>query len=351
MDRQGQIEWAADRASNTYQTYDRVLPLFRGLSRLGVLGTFVTFKLELARNVYHIAKYAKEGIQSNNPALKADGFKKMASLTAALGIASSLAAVSKKMVGVSDDEEKAFKRTVAPPWDRNEDMVFIGKDGPHWRYAPTSYLLPHAEFKKAVVSGWNAATDKSPDSMSKFLGGVMADYFGPGAAAGPLMESLMNQRIGGGDVTKKEGFEGAKDRARYLWHSQSPKMADPLIDIYDALTGRKGNYGKETSPSDPAMKLMALRVRSVDVSAQIPHTIAEFSARWRNASSVENIAEKKYVADADKQASEAKYTADKKSELKLLYKQAMKDYQTLGVTPLQIREAEIKARVPVGLRE
>ena len=179
---------------------------------------------------------------------------------------------------------------------------------------------------------------------------MAADYFGPGAAAGPYIEALTNRKIGGGDITRKEGFEGAKERLAYVFRAQRPKLFDPAIDIYRAASGTTGNYGQETSLTDPALKMMAIRARTVDVSKQLPFTLAIFNARWRQAASVESIGEKRYQGKPDKIASEKKYADEKRAELKRLYQQAIKDYRTLGVSSHQISAMETKAKVPNALK-
>lgn len=348
-----QAEWAADRASNIYQTYDRVLPILRSLSRGGVLGTFVTFKFELMRNIWWIAKYAKEGLMSDNPALRRDGAQKAAGLIGAMAAPLFVSALSKAISGVGDDDEEALKRSVIPPWDKKEDLIIVNRDGTVWTYAPTSYLLPHSEMTSVVRSGWKAANSENPQEDFKQLAGAMAaDYLGPGAFLGPALEAGFNFRIGSDSpITRREGMEGAKEQAAYLVKAWRPKLGDPVIDYFKGMKGDQGEWGKTFSPNDPFWRLAAVRTRTVDVKQQMTYKMREQAERWRNAASEKTKAKRKFPSDEAKQQEGADYAKRVQADIKKDYDQMRADWKKLGVSAAQIRRAEKDLAIPVDLRK
>jgi hypothetical protein len=348
---QQHVEWAADRASNVYQSYDRLLPVLRGLSRASVLGTFISFKFELFRNTYWIARYAAQGISSDNAALKQDGYKKAVGLMAMVGAPFALAALSRAENDTDDDEVGAFQRWAVPPWDRGEELVIVSRNGTRWRYVPMGYMLPHYEITRAINAGWKAAHDPNPDiALRKAVQGMAADYFGPGAFLGPGIEALTNKRIGGGQITYAEGWQGVKDRAAYLRRAWGPNIGDPLYQAYMGMTDQKGTYGREYDIAEVGLKLAGIRVRTVDVARQLPFSMREFGERWKNATAYANIAKRKYPSDQGRQDVAKAYRVDAQAELKSQYAQFYRDMLKLGVSEQQFLIAEKEVKLPKELK-
>ena len=349
---QKQIEWAADRASNIYQTYDRLSPLLRDMSQIGVLGTFVSFKLEMFRNAGWIAAYAKQGITSSNPALRRDGYKKAVGLMA-MAMAPYIAALLSRQATDSDDDEvEAFQRWFVPPWDRGEELVILENKGTRKRYVPMGYMLPHYELTRAINIGFKAANDPNPQiAIGKSMSGLLADYFGPGAFVGPLAETILNKRLAGGPVTVAEGAQGAGDRLNYLRAAWAPNIGDPLFQGWMAAIDKKGTYGREYDLSEVVLKLGGIRARTVDVEKNLPFTMREFSGRWRNAVTYANIAKRKFPSDPEKQREAEAYKVRVQDELKTQYRQFYKDVQKLGVTVSAFMKAEKEAVMASALRQ
>lgn len=348
---QKQVEWAADRASNIYQTYDRLSPLLRDFSQIGVLGTFVSFKLEMFRNAAWIATYAVQGMKSNNPVLRRDGAKKAVGLTAMALAPYITATLSRKATDSDDDEVEAFQRWFVPPWDRGEELVILENSGTKKRYVPMGYMLPHYELTRAINIGVKAAQDPNPEiAFSKAMGGLLSDYFGPGAFVGPLGEAVFNKRLSGGPITMAEGARGALDRVNYLRSAWSPNIVDPLFQSWMAAMDRKGTYGREYDLAEVALKLGGIRARTVDVEKNLPFTMREFSGRWRNAATYANVAKRKYPADKAKQDEADAYRESVQDELKKQYRQFYLDAQKLGVSQTSFMKAEKEALISRELR-
>jgi hypothetical protein len=352
MSRTEQVDWASDRASNLYQTYDRLPRILRDMSRVGVLNTFVSFKLELFRNAYHIARYAAQGLASGNPALRKDGALKAAALSAMVLAPYAIAALSKAATDTDDDKVEAFQRWSVPPWDRGEELVILESDGAKFRYVPMGYMLPHYELTRAVNAGWRGANDPNPEiALTKAMQGYLADYFGPGAFAGPLMESIFGYRIGGGKISYAEGAQQVKDQLKYLARAYRPNIGDPLYQSYMGATGQKGTYGREYDLKEVMLKMGGIRARTVDVQAQLPFVMRGFEQRWRNATSYENIAKRRYPSDLNAQAEAKAYAEQTRAELKAQYKQFRNDMtKVLGISQTAFAAAEKEVKMIKDLK-
>jgi hypothetical protein len=344
-----QVEWAADRASNIYQNYDRLPKIIRDASRVGALNTFVSFKAEVFRNAWWIGKYAKDGMGSNNAELKADGYRKAAALTTMMLAPFALAALMRGLKDVDDEKDKALKRWIVAPWDRSDDLAYVSVDGTKYGYVPMGYIFPTFELSRPGYSIWNALNDPNPDeAIVNAASGWAADYVGPGAVIGPLAEGAFNMRIGQRrPLTMAEGSRGMADRLGYVAENFTPRAFRMGQEAYRAATGQSGDFGREYSLNEIGAKLSGLRQRTVDVEKAAPYVLRGLAARFTSATTYQNQNERKSVT---KGIEASAYEKETKDDLKALYKQALKDLQMLGVPEQKLRSMEKAAAIPVELR-
>jgi hypothetical protein len=344
-----QVEWAADRASNIYQNYDRLPKIIRDASRVGALNTFVSFKAEVFRNAWWIGKYAKDGMGSTNAELRADGYRKAAALTTMMLAPFALAALMRGLKDVDDEKDKALKRWIVAPWDRSDDLAYVSVDGTKYGYVPMGYIFPTFELSRPGYSIWNAVNDPNPDeAIINAASGWAADYVGPGAVIGPLAEGAFNIRIGQRrPLTMAEGSRGVVDRLGYVAENFTPRAFRMGQEAYRAATGQSGDFGREYSFSEIGAKLAGLRQRTVDVEKAAPYVLRGLAARFTSATTYQNQNERKSVT---KGIEASAYEKETKDDLKALYKQALKDLQMLGVPEPKLRAMEKAAAIPVDLR-
>lgn len=344
-----QVEWAADRASNIYQNYDRLPKIIRDASRVGALNTFVSFKAEVFRNAWWIGKYAKDGMGSTNAELKADGYRKAAALTTMMLAPFALAALMRGLKDVDDEKDKALKRWIVAPWDRSDDLAYVSVDGTKYGYVPMGYMFPTFELSRPGYSIWNALNDPNPDeAIINAASGWAADYVGPGAVIGPLAEGAFNIRIGQRrPLTMAEGSRGMADRLGYVADNFTPRAFRMGQEAYRAATGQSGDFGREYSFNEIGAKLAGLRQRTVDVEKAALYVLRGLAARFNNATTYQNQNERKSVV---KGVEASAYEKETKEDLKALYKQALKDLQMLGVPEQKLRLMEKAAAIPIELR-
>jgi len=350
--REEQVDMAADRAANVYQTYDRVWQLFRGLSNAGILGTFVTFKLELMRNTFWIAYYAAKGAASGNAALRVDAARKGVGLSAMISLPFLVAAIARDKTDTDDDEMLALKRWIVPPWDMAEVIFPIERNGTEWRYVPMSYLLPHVEMTRIMTAAYDASRTGNPQQAFKqAVQGLASDYLGPGVLGGTILAFASNQRESGGPITRREGAAGMVDRIKYAADNLKPGFMRPARELYYAATGQKMPYNKEPSARDVGLKLLGLRVRRVDVKEDMRWTMMDFGTKWRATAADATIRVRRAGEGSDEATEAMEYTVNKKEEIWRMYQEFRRDMILLGVEDRELASAEKEQRVPNDLRD
>ena len=164
-------EVAAQLTNQTYQNYDKISPMFRYLSRIGILNEFGAFLYEQFRTKYNQGKVirsmldgsfvdqiekatrrnGKPGLQMEKSSVAALGRKRFIFLMGYASAAWGGLTQINRAGGVTAEEEKAV-REAGPEWDENSALL-IRKDGDKYRVANISYQMPIAEFTSVFQAG------------------------------------------------------------------------------------------------------------------------------------------------------------------------------------------------------
>lgn len=158
---------AAERVMNTYPTYDRVLGIFKGLSRAAVFGNFIAFRAESFRVFGNTIAYAyndiAKGIKEKNSRRVAYGSKRLLGVAAynairmegvywgakyaGLGVSGVISSIWGSLFGGDDeDEERQAINSWTPTWAKSADKIYDAKqvkDGKLTFY-PLGSLDPYA---------------------------------------------------------------------------------------------------------------------------------------------------------------------------------------------------------------
>ena len=176
-----EIEAAAARLTNqTFQNYDKLSPIIRGLSRLGLMNQFVAFTAELTRNIYNSAKYSQQMMRgtfgkdigldparADVTAMRLTGIKRGAALTATVAGGGAVISELNQGKGITAESEQAFQKTIARDWDENKRLLIIPDEtGRKGRYVNPSYLLPHAIANQAFRAGFS---EEPVDNLAEFF--------------------------------------------------------------------------------------------------------------------------------------------------------------------------------------
>lgn len=290
---------AAERIRNTYPTYSLTGRFVNKLRRFPLAGTFVSFPAEVIRTSYHIARYAKKDWADS----KAMGGRKIAGMALVGSFAYAIQEMSKALLGIDDDEEEAF-RLMAPPWQKNSNIVFLGRDeNGDLRYMDLSFADPYNYWKRPI----NALLRDQPvtDSIKSGAVDMFTPFFGVDITAGTVLEAVLNEKGSGGRVFNPQApiDDQAVDIASHLRKNLQPGIASNIERMYMAWNDHISNSGKRYTVKDEALALVGFRVGTFSPSVSLYYGSYGFSDDKRDASGIlsavarspNNVSEKEMI--------------------------------------------------------
>lgn len=265
---------AAERIRNTYPTYSLAPKAIKAVARSPIIGSFATFSGEIIRTSYHLLRYARKDLLSDNPAMRANGLRRALGFAAVNGLFFALWAMSKSMSGVDDDEDEAV-RSLAPPWQKNSMFWYSGrdKDG-NLQYFDLTFLNPYGMFSRPVIA---ALRDQPWEEQFKSAAAdLLGPFVGPDIAISGLAEIAFNKKLSSGGPVYRQG-EVAEGIAEHLWDTLKPGAAGNVERWYNALTDTRKRTGEEYKESDELAALFGWRMTTMQPRAALYYRALEFS--------------------------------------------------------------------------
>jgi hypothetical protein len=256
---------ATERTLNTFPNYARLPALAREASRLGVIGSFVAFQVEVLRNYGHNWVLATRDVRSGNAALQADGMRRMVGLSGVTALAfgglSGLLTVLLGSTPPDDERNKKWRKWFAAPWEKDALLHFNNYDENGVSYFNPSYLVPQTTMVELIEAMKQGQT---PEEAAQRLLGRLWEQYGVGSSVhvSPLLAALTNQNRAGRPISYREGVAGAVERADYA----AKVIADPgaatlLTELVYALKGTEVD-GKTYTVEQLAKQLAGVRVQT-----------------------------------------------------------------------------------------
>lgn len=274
---------AAERIRNTYPTYSMVGRLMHFLRRFPLVGTFVSFPAEIVRTSSNMVRYVHEDFQ--DPATRPLAYRRAAGLAIASGFAAGLGALSRAMFDVDDEEDEALRK-LAAPWNRNSDLLYVGRnaDGA-LRYIDLTYLDPYAYWKRPV----NAILREQPweDSAKDALREFAEPFFGRDIGFGALWQAFANQTDTGQPIYSEHdpAHRQVAKLTKHLWGELQPGIGSNLERTYRALEGQiRPGSGQRYDIRDEAWAWLGYRVATFDPKIALYYQTYEFQDAKRDAS-------------------------------------------------------------------
>jgi hypothetical protein len=239
---------AAEVTRATMPTYSEIPKVVKQLSTAGLAPAFVNFTWEVFRNTLNSARIGardlQAGLANGNDALRNAGATRLASLTAALGLASAygVSKLSRDSNKVSDEQDAAV-RYFSPPWNRDGALQYHtpASAGRPVSFSNLSYLVPHAVVLQALDAGRRGVQEH--EMLPEFLR-ALGEQFG----ANPVKDSVLLAPLVGA-LTARDPKNGqpiprtaidptAADRAKYFADAAfRPLVLDWLDKMQKARTG------------------------------------------------------------------------------------------------------------------
>ena len=237
---------AAHLINDTYQNYDKLSNVVRTLSRWGVMPQFASFTAEFARNQYNQGKVIAKmlagsyrGIenmgQANIGAMRREGAKRLAALTAVYGATYGAIEGVKSASGLGQEDQDALRDLAYAPWDKNrEQMVKYDKKTRKGWTANPSYIVPHAIGLSALKAGMRG------DDEASVIGMLQEELIGEGSFI--MLEAFraIENRDKNGNVisNEKDDIRNAADRIKsFMAESFRPGVSRELKKAAQAKRG------------------------------------------------------------------------------------------------------------------
>jgi len=252
---------AAEITNSQFSNYGRVSPLFKTLSRYGVVnefGSYISEQLRTKYNQFAMAKnlmngkFAKDigdryGLEFNQAALSREGAKKYGNLIMYLGIlGTGFTTISNARNGMDKGDQDAYRRSISAEW--NEFNPLLIKDLGDGKYAEinTSYQIPATdlmEVANAAMRGENAE-EVVTNAMKAIFSKLQGEGLGQTINLRLITEAFTGRDLRTGDqISPADGFEYYSDMAkRYTYEAFTPSVGKQLAEgkfLQDKTVGQK----------------------------------------------------------------------------------------------------------------
>lgn len=273
---------AAERIRNTYPTYSMTGRFTQSLRRFPLAGTFVSFPAEIIRTTYHMLRYLKQDFK-DSPEY---AMRKVAGLALVSSLAFAAQGVSKALMGMDDEEEEAV-RDMAAPWQKNSNLMFLGRDdNGNVQYLDLSFLDPYNYFKRPINA---MMRDQSVDEMAvQSASEMLTPFFGEDITFGTLREIYTNKKETGGTVFNEQDSvtNQTMDIADHLRKGLQPGVANNIERMFKAVNGDISASGKEYKVEDEMAALFGFRSSTVDPKTALYYQSFDFKQSKTDASRV-----------------------------------------------------------------
>lgn len=275
---------AAERIRNTYPTYSMTGTFVQKLRRFPLAGTFVSFPAEIIRTTANIIHYLREDMK--DPALRPLAIRRAVGLGLASGLTFAAQGLSMALLGVDDEEEEAFRK-MAAPWQKNSQLLPIGRnDDGSLRFIDMSFLDPYNYFKRPIVALMRDEPIES--SLASAARDAFTPFFGMDIAAGAIVEILNNKKATGGAVFNPQDsvVEQTADITNHIRRAIQPGIASNLERAIKAARGEVSPSGQQYSLADEVLANLGFRVSTFNPRTALYYKAFEFNDDKGNANQI-----------------------------------------------------------------
>jgi hypothetical protein len=289
-------EKAAEIARGIHQTYGDTYSAVKSLKKVPFIAPFISFTSEVIRNTIYTGRLAwneiKEGRATGNRELERIGLQRFAGMSLAGMGTFALTAFSAALVGISGEEEREFRKLL-PEWQRNNQLLFTGKENGKIRFADFSFSDPLSYLKTPVIafSGeiWSgderSFNEKVGDGILNAMQTLAAPFVSEQLFSGSLMQLYSNKDGSGRQIVNWQDDPGAIAGAigGHLIQPFLPGTYDSVERIGRAFTGYVSPSGRSYDKGNEIMSFFGARISEVDVRQSLGFKTKAFMQNYREA--------------------------------------------------------------------
>ena len=296
-------EYSAMLVRELMPTYSKVPPVIQAIRKIPFIGNFVSFPAEIIRTSFATSTLAMKHIASDNPTLRAMGYRSLIGQAATLyALNEGARGLGYAMTNITSEQIRTYKDYFAPDYMKFSDLVPISnldrrtgtfKVFDMSRYNP--YDLISSTVNNLIVRATDPRTRLDPEKIET---DVFAEYFN---AAGPLLDLLNGTMFGLSIGTEGvyEAFIGKTktgsavyspsdtsiekwDKAiMHIFNKNEPGIVSSAQRIWGALSGDVSGTGQPLSLKDEMFKLLGGSTVVVDVPGSFAFKISEFQNTFK----------------------------------------------------------------------
>jgi hypothetical protein len=289
-------EKAAAIARGIHQTYGDTYAAVKSLKKVPFIAPFISFTSEVIRNTIYSGRLAwnevKEGRATGNRELERIGFQRFIGMGVAGFGTFALTSISASLVGISGEEEREFRKLL-PEWQRNNQLLFTGKENGKIRFADVTFSDPSSYLKTPVIAFFNEVWSGDERSFNEKVGkGILnamqtlaSPFVSEQLFSGSLMQLYSNKDGSGREIVNWQDDPGAIAGAvgGHLIKPFIPGTFDSFDRIGKAFTGYVSPSGRSYDKGNEIMSFFGARISEVDVRQSLGFKTKAFMQNYREA--------------------------------------------------------------------
>ena len=281
---------------NTVPTYSKV-PVFIQALRRSPFGNFVSFPAEMLRTTFNNMNISMREAASDNPQLRAMGYRGLMGLYTTLGgLSYATKELYNSFTGFTPDMMDLYKKYFAPEYMNTGDIVAITKpEKGRFKVVNLSDFIPQAVVTEPIEAAMNKLKEQklNPKDVTNFLLDMFGSIDGP---VGKFLESYISTPIGFEPVIDYAIRGGRTKTGKVIFSStdkDSQKIIKTFAHIFKTMepgivtTSRKfkNSFMNQPTPSGKMRDLSdivigastGIKPQIVDIREDLDYKISQFS--------------------------------------------------------------------------
>jgi hypothetical protein len=297
-------EYAGMLVRELMPTYSKVPPMIQAIRKIPFIGNFVSFPAEIIRTSFATSTLAMKHIASNNPTLRAMGYRSLMGQAATLwALNEGARGLGYAMTNITPEQIRTYKDEFAADYMKYSDLIPISnldEDKGTFKVFDMSRYNPYDLISSTVNNLIVRATDpKAKLDPARIETDVLSEYFG---ASGPLLD-LLNGTLFGLSIGTEGVYEALTGKTKtgssvwsdsdtalekfdkgimHIMNKNEPGVISSAQRVTAALAGDVSGTGQPIELGDEAFKLIGGSTVTVDVPGSFAFKISEFQNTFKD---------------------------------------------------------------------